>query len=91
MIRRQKKGPQVRVTFALPQGSVPGKVSVVGDFNGWIPGATPLVKRTNGTQSAVVSLPEGTVHRFRYLGENGHWFDDPEADIHTHEGGVLHV
>ena len=91
MIRRQKQGQDVRVTFALPQSSVPGKVSVVGDFNDWTPGAHPLIKRTNGTQSAVVSLPGGTVHRFRYLAENGHWFDDPEADRHTHEGGVLHV
>ena len=91
MIRRQKKGSDVKVTFALPDTSVAGKVSVVGDFNGWTPGTHTLVKRANGTRSVVLTLPPGSTHRFRYLGEGGLWFDDPEADVHTHEGGVLNV
>lgn len=91
MIRRQEKGAQVRVTFALPEDRIPGRVSVVGDFNGWTPGAHPLVKRTNGTHSVVVTVPQGSVHRFRYLGEGGHWFDDPDADVQTREGGVLQL
>ena len=91
MIRRQKKGSEVKVTFALPDTTAAGKVSVVGDFNGWVPGRHTLVKRANGTRSVALTLEPGTVHRFRYLGEGGHWFDDPEADAHTHEGGVLHV
>lgn len=91
MIRRQQKGPEVRVTFVIPDGQPAGKVSVVGDFNGWTPGRHTLVKRTNGTRSVAVGLPPGGTFRFRYLGEGGYWFDDPEADAHTHEGGVLHV
>ncbi len=91
MIRRMKKGSDVKVTFVIPDEAVAGKVSVVGDFNAWTPGRHTFVKRTNGTRSVVLTLEPGTTHRFRYLGEGGNWFDDPEADAHTHEGGVLHV
>jgi 1,4-alpha-glucan branching enzyme len=78
---RVAKSDQVKVTFALPQDSQPaGPVSVVGDFNDWTPGKNVLAKRTNGTRSATVTLPAGSRFRFRYLGENGHWFDDDEAE-----------
>lgn len=82
MIRRSRvaKSDQVKVTFAIPQDNPSGQVSVVGDFNDWTPGANVLAKRTNGTRSATVTLPAGSRFRFRYLGENGHWFDDDEAD-----------
>jgi 1,4-alpha-glucan branching enzyme len=91
MIRRQSKGEQVRVTFVLPDADSLGKVSVVGDFNGWQPGRHLLIRRTNGTRSVAVSMRPGSAHRFRYLAEGGHWFDDPDADTLTHEGGVLRV
>jgi hypothetical protein len=91
MIRRQPRGEKIRVTFVLPDAEDVGKISVVGDFNGWVPGKHLMLRRTNGTRSVAVSLPPGSVQRFRYLAEGGCWFDDPEADRHTHEGGVLHV
>lgn len=69
----------VKVQFVLPSESAPGKVSVVGDFNGWDPGAHPLRKRSNGTRSVSVSLPAGRRYAFRYLGEDGHWLDDEQA------------
>lgn len=88
---RDKKSGAVRVTFALPIEVAGGAVSVVGDFNGWTPGAHALVKRANGTRSTVVTLTPGTVARFRYLGENGNWFDDLDADQIDEQGGVLRV
>ena len=91
MIRRQSQGEQVRVTFVLPDAVTLGRVSVVGDFNGWQPGRHLLVRRTNGTRSVAVSMPPGSAHRFRYLAEGGHWFDDPDADGVTAEGGLLHI
>ena len=93
MIRRaqDRKNGAVRVTFALPLEAGNGAVSVVGDFNGWTPGAHALVKRANGTRSAVVTLPTGSVARFRYLGEGGHWFDDVDADRIDGHGGVLQL
>jgi 1,4-alpha-glucan branching enzyme len=93
VIRRTKvpRSTDVKVTFSLPLDAATGTVSVVGDFNGWTPGAHPLVKRANGTRSVSVTLAGGTKSRFRYLGENGHWFDDPEADALDSEGSVIEV
>ncbi|MFT3861359.1 isoamylase early set domain-containing protein [Micropruina sp.] len=69
------------ITFALPSDHPAGKVSVVGNFNDWKPGAAPLKKRSNGTMSATVKVPVDYIVAFRYLGENGTWFDDPDADF----------
>jgi 1,4-alpha-glucan branching enzyme len=87
MIRRSVTGDDVKVTFSLPAAY--SQVSVVGDFNAWTPGVHTLVKRSNGTRSVSITLPAGSVHRFRYLAEPGQWFDDPEADVHTHDGGLI--
>ena len=91
MIRRTKvaKTDDVKVTFVLPQEEPAGNVSVVGDFNDWTPGKHVLAKRTNGTRSISVTMPKGSCVRFRYLGEGGHWFDDPEADRRDHDAGVI--
>lgn len=90
MIRRQANGNDVKVTFSLPADHT-SRVSVVGDFNAWTPGVHTLVKRSNGTRSVSVLLPRGSVHRFRYLAEGGQWFDDPEADDHTMDGGLINA
>jgi 1,4-alpha-glucan branching enzyme len=89
MIRREKKSDHVRVTFALPSQEPDGRISVVGDFNEWTPGAHQLRRRANGTRSVVVSVPIGTPMRFRYLGEGGHWFDDPDVEARHDENGVV--
>jgi hypothetical protein len=68
-----------KVTFALPADESAAGCSVVGDFNGWRPGMHQLRRRSNGTRSASVVLPLGTRTRFRYLGNNGHWFSDPDV------------
>jgi 1,4-alpha-glucan branching enzyme len=74
-----KGSGNVRVSFILPRSTTSGKVSVVGDFNGWDPYAHPLRPRSNGTRSAVVTLPGGQRYAFRYLGEGGAWLDDETA------------
>jgi 1,4-alpha-glucan branching enzyme len=93
VIRRARapRSTDVRLTFSLPADSPAGAVSVVGDFNDWTPGAHPLVKRANGHRSASVTLAPGSRVHFRYLGENDHWFDDPDADGFDAHGGVLSV
>ena len=70
-----------KITFALPSDHPAGKVSVVGNFNDWTPGTDLLKKRSNGTMSATVTLPSDYIVAFRYLGENGQWFDDQDADF----------
>ena len=78
MIKTTKpgRGGTIRVTFALPADEPRGAVSVVGDFNDWNPFAHPLRRRANGTRSAAVTVPAGSLLRFRYLAEDGVWFDD---------------
>lgn len=82
MIRKKRLGGDhtVKVTFVLPPDQPFGKCSVVGSFNGWDPLAHPLKRRSNRTFSAAVELPADGRFAFRYLGEGGVWFDEPEAD-----------
>ena len=78
MLKRRPQGTgKVKVTFALPDGGE--CVSVVGDFNGWDPWASPLRRRSNGTRSATVVLEQGRPYSFRYLA-GGRFFDENEAD-----------
>jgi hypothetical protein len=80
----------VKVSFVLPQDVIPGKTSVVGDFNGWDPCAHPLRPRANGTRSAAVTLPPGRRFAFRYLAEGGRWHDDDTAEAFEPNGAGGH-
>jgi hypothetical protein len=76
-IDRGRNG-DVRLTFVLPGDQPRGRVSVVGDFNRWRPGMHELRRRSNGTRSLSVTVPEGTRLRFRYLAENDHWSNETD-------------
>lgn len=89
MIKRENKGDKVHLTFVLPADQPQGRVSVVGDFNEWTPGKHTLVKRSNGTRSVKVAVPPGATYEFRYLGERGLWFDDPEVEDRSLYNGVV--
>ncbi len=88
---RSAKSGTCTLTFALPTPSLDGPVSVVGTFNGWVPGTHVLRKRSNGMSSASVTVPLGTTVTFRYLGDGGKWFDDIDADRVTTDGSVVTV
>ena len=86
----------VKVSFVLPQDAIPGKTSVVGDFNGWDPLRQPAPARANGARSAAVTLPPGRRFAFRYLAEGGRWHDDETAEAFEPNGvgghnAVLHT
>ena len=91
MIKTTKPGRDgtVRVTFALPADEPCGAVSVVGDFNDWNPFTHPL--RANGTRSAAVTVPVGSMLRFRYLAEGGVWFDDETVPARDGQGANIAV
>jgi 1,4-alpha-glucan branching enzyme len=89
VIKRENKSGKVHLTFVLPADQPRGRVSVVGDFNDWTPGVHALVKRSNGTRSVKVAVPPGASYEFRYLGEGGMWFDDPEVDAKAEHNGVV--
>ncbi len=80
MIKQQRTGEKTQLTFVLPKDEPAGKVSVVGDFNDWTPGVHTLVARSNGTRSVKIAVTAGESYRFRYLGENGVWFDEADAE-----------
>ena len=88
-----KGSDKVKVNFVLPKDSVAGKVSVVGDFNGWDPYVHPLRRRSNGTKSVTVTLPVSQRFAFRSLDENGQWLDDDGASefVDNGVGGVNSV
>lgn len=89
MLKKSRSAATCTLTFALPTTALDGHVSVVGTFNDWTPGAHPLRRRSNGTASTSVKVPVGTTVKFRYLGENGRWFDDADADEITVDGSVV--
>lgn len=80
MIRRQSSKKGIRVTFVLPEDHNYGRVSVVGDFNGWNPESNRLQRRNNRTFSTVVTLDPGRKFHFRYLTENAGWVDEDSND-----------
>jgi 1,4-alpha-glucan branching enzyme len=89
MIKQEPSGDLTHVTFVLPGDEPDGKVSVVGDFNDWTPGAHPLVRRSNGTRSVRVAVPAGAAFGFRYLAEGGRWFDDPSVEHREAQNGLV--
>lgn len=89
MIKLEPRGDQTHLTFVLPCDEPGGKVSVVGDFNDWTPGAHTLVRRSNGTRSVKVAVPAGRTYGFRYLAEGGEWFDDPSIEHREEQNGLV--
>jgi 1,4-alpha-glucan branching enzyme len=92
MLKYSSRGERelVKVTFVLPSSDVDHPVSVLGDFNGWNPLTHPLRKRSNGTHSTAIEVPDGTAIRFKYLAGDGTWFCDPEAPtVDHHEYGTV--
>jgi 1,4-alpha-glucan branching enzyme len=81
-----KGSDKVKVNFVLAKDTVAGKVSVVGDFNGWDPMVHPLRPRSNGTRSIAITLPAQRRFAFRYLDEAGRWIDDDAAHAYEDNG-----
>ena len=82
MLKRRKISGSntVKVSFIVPDNDPRLPASVVGEFNGWDPEADPMVRRSNGTFSAVVPLVADATYRFRYRSADGTWFNDEAAD-----------
>jgi len=83
---RKHHTPQglVRVTFEVADGGQ--GVSLVADFNGWDPAATPLRRRSNGMRTVDLTLRPGSQVRFRYAHQDGTFFEDDDADGYESNG-----
>jgi 1,4-alpha-glucan branching enzyme len=88
--RNVKDRNRVKVSFALPEDHPHAAGAyVAGTFNDWDPKADPLIHRNNQTYSAVVSLEKGARHAYRYVSEDGEWFNAGDAFDYEGENGIL--
>jgi 1,4-alpha-glucan branching enzyme len=67
------------VTFELAGRAESIRIALVGDFNGWRAGPN-MFKRRGDLEVASVTLSAGRRYEFRYVDENGTWFNDEAAD-----------
>jgi 1,4-alpha-glucan branching enzyme len=85
-----KGSDQVKISFALPEDHPhAAHAYVAGTFNDWDPKADRLIRRNNQTYSAVVTLDKGARYEYRYVTEDGDWFNVDDADEYEGENGVL--
>ena len=54
---------------------------MVGTFNDWKPGATPLNGLHSGKWARELSLAPGR-YEYRFV-VDGHWIDDPKAEVYV--------
>jgi len=71
----------VKFVLIAPQAT---NVSLVGDFNGWDSGASPM-KATDGTWTVFVSLQPG-LHTYSFVVDGRHFVSDPTAPIAPGDG-----
>lgn len=92
MLRRRnvKNSDKVKISFALPEDHPhAANAYVAGTFNDWDPKADRLIRRNNQTYSAVVTLDKGERYAYRYVSEDGEWFNADDADEYEDENGIL--
>ena len=77
-----KAKPVCKVKFSLSgdQYKSASSILLVGDFNNWQLGETPLKKAKTGVWSVSLDLETGKEYQFRYLIGGTNWENDSEAD-----------
>lgn len=93
MLKKQyvKSRKVAKITFALAKDEIPQDVAVetlhlVGEFNDWDPGATPMKRVNGGGYMAVLELAPGREFKYRFLINGEHWCNDWGADAYTPSG-----
>ena len=83
-----KAKPVCKVKFSLSgdQYNSASSILLVGDFNNWQIGETPLKKAKTGGWAATIDLETGKEHQFRYLIDGSNWENDAEADKYAPSG-----
>lgn len=77
-----KSKPVCKVTFKIPKEAADSadSVTLVGDFNDWDKGATPMKALKTGGFTVTLDLETGRDYQFRYLVDGQRWENDDEAD-----------
>lgn len=70
---------RMRVVFSKPYFEEVS-VELLGDFNGWRRGSTPLALTDDGAWLATLDLQTNGAYRYVYLVNNYIWHSDPEAE-----------
>jgi 1,4-alpha-glucan branching enzyme len=80
--RMLKTRPVCKVTFELPVEAAAGTTSVnlVGDFNDWDTGGTPMQRRKDGSFSVTIDLDSDREYQYKYLIDGKTWENDWAAD-----------
>ena len=83
-----KAKPVCKVKFSLEgeQYQNASSVLLVGDFNNWKIGETPMKKAKTGSWSVSCDLETGREYQFRYLIDGNNWENDPQADSYVPSG-----
>lgn len=58
------------------------RLALVGDFNAWRSGPN-MFKRRGDVEVASITLSAGRRYEFRYVDENGTWYNDEAADAYV--------
>ena len=83
--RMLKTKPVCKVTFELPGEAAAAATSVhlVGDFNDWDMGSTPMKRRKDGSFSVTIDLDCDREYQYKYLIDSKTWENDWAADKYT--------
>ena len=82
-IKEYRKGDsKCKVTFRLPKEAAPEakQITLVGDFNSWDSGKTPMSRTKNGDFFVSIELKPQREYRFRYCIDGTQWENDWQAD-----------
>lgn len=73
-----------KVFFKVPKeaGNGATQMHVVGEFNQWDKGATPMKTQKGGSFAATVILESDKEYQFRYLADGIGWLNDEKADTY---------
>jgi 1,4-alpha-glucan branching enzyme len=81
-----KNKSRCKVTFQVQKEmeNGPKQMYVVGEFNQWDKGATPMKCQKDGTFTVTVDLDPNGTYQFRYLADGVDWISDQDADTYVH-------
>ncbi len=80
--KRKLPSNKYSVTFTMPALEGVSQLYIVGDFNNWDEGATPMQKADDGSWSVKLTLDGEREYQYRYLDDNKVWHNDRAADAY---------
>lgn len=76
---------EVVVFFRLPAAIWADRIALVGDFNHWDAGATPMHQGEQYWEARLV-LPAGACYSYAYLLDGVDWRTEPASQVRANQG-----